>query len=100
VVSEGLREFFAASAGVAGALVGARITRSRPPVNGGAQDQLLTPAPDGLADRPHHSFRAPLLIAVQALAMLLPGIGSARRVRQAGAPKGSAKYCVSCTTCS
>ncbi len=35
----------------------------------------------------------------QALAMLLPGIGSASAVRQPGAPKVSAKYCVSCTTC-
>ena len=35
----------------------------------------------------------------QALAMLLPGIGSASAARHAGAPKGSAKYCVSCTTC-
>jgi len=36
----------------------------------------------------------------QAVAMFLPGIGSASAARQAGAPKGSAKYCVSCTTCS
>jgi hypothetical protein len=35
----------------------------------------------------------------QAVAMFLPGIGSASAARQAGAPKGSAKYCVSCTTC-
>jgi hypothetical protein len=32
--------------------------------------------------------------------MVLPGIGSASAVRQAGAPKVSAKYWVSCTTCS
>jgi hypothetical protein len=31
----------------------------------------------------------------QALAMFLPGIGSASFVRHSGAPKGSAKYCVS-----
>jgi hypothetical protein len=36
----------------------------------------------------------------QALEMVLPGIGSARFARQAGELKGSAKYCVSCTTCS
>lgn len=35
----------------------------------------------------------------QALAMFLPGIGSASAVRHPGAPKASAKYCVSCTTC-
>ena len=35
----------------------------------------------------------------QALAMVLPGIGSASAAREAGAPNGSAKYCVSCTTC-
>lgn len=31
--------------------------------------------------------------------MVRPGIGSASAARQAGTPKGSAKYCVSCTTC-
>ena len=36
----------------------------------------------------------------QALAISLPGIGSASAVRHSGAPKVSAKYCVSCTTCS
>ena len=36
----------------------------------------------------------------QALAMLLPGIGSASAARHAGASKVSAKYCVSCTTSS
>lgn len=35
----------------------------------------------------------------QALAISLPGIGSASAVRHSGAPKASAKYCVSCTTC-
>lgn len=35
----------------------------------------------------------------QALAIFLPGIGSASAVRHSGAPKASAKYCVSCTTC-
>jgi len=34
----------------------------------------------------------------QALAMSLPGIGSASAVRHSGAPKAFAKYCVSCTT--
>jgi hypothetical protein len=36
----------------------------------------------------------------QAVAIVLPGIGSASAARQAGARKGSAKYCVSCATCS
>ena len=35
----------------------------------------------------------------QGLAIFLPGIGSASAVRHSGAPKASAKYCVSCTTC-
>jgi hypothetical protein len=43
---------------------------------------------------------SPLLASRQARAIFLPGIGSAIAVRHAGAPKGSAKYCVSCTTCS
>jgi hypothetical protein len=42
----------------------------------------------------------PLLARDQAVAIFLPGIGSASAVRQAGARKVSAKYCVSCTTCS
>jgi hypothetical protein len=33
-----------------------------------------------------------------AFSICLPGIGSASAVRHAGAPKGSAKYCVSCRT--
>ena len=32
--------------------------------------------------------------------MVRPGIGSASAARQAGAPNGSAKYWVSCATCS
>jgi len=35
----------------------------------------------------------------QALAIFLPGIGSASAARHSGAPNSAAKYCVSCTTC-
>jgi hypothetical protein len=50
--------------------------------------------------RLNRGWPAPLLAGVQAWAMLRPGIGSARSARQAGAPNGSAKYCVSWATCS
>jgi hypothetical protein len=41
-----------------------------------------------------------VVLLAHAPSMCLPGIGSASAVRHPGAPKGSAKYCVSCATSS
>lgn len=47
----------------------------------------------------HRPMKRSKLAPGQARAIFLPGIGSASAVRHSGAPKASAKYCVSCTTC-
>jgi hypothetical protein len=60
-----------------------------------APQARLAEAPPGQAGRPADPSEA----RNQAPAMVRPGIGSASAALQAGAPKGSAKYCVSCTTC-